>query len=225
MEMKDIEGTPYTLIAYSKALRCKVRLVIWQMPNGKKKLFFSTDTSLSGEEVLLYYRTRFQIEFCFRDAKGYQKEKRAELLHKLLPGMAEDVVILPHFYTDYGYNCVIGAGSYLNHGAYLMDCAKITIGQHCFIGPGCGMYTAIHPILPQERNSGLELCKPITLGDNVWLGGDVTILPGVTIGSNTVIGAGSVVVKDIPSGVVAVGNPCKVVRPITEEDSIYFHKD
>lgn len=106
-----------------------------------------------------------------------------------------------------------------------MDCAKITIGQHCFIGPGCGMYTAIHPILPQERNSGMERCKPITLGDNVWLGGDVTILPGVTIGSNTVIGAGSVVVKDIPSGVVAVGNPCKVVRPITEEDSIYFHKD
>ena len=126
----------------------------------------------------------------FNQTRPSQKEKRAELLHKLLPGMAEDVVILPHFYTDYGYNCVIGAGSYLNHGAYLMDCAKITIGQHCFIGPGCGMYTAIHPILPQERNSGMELCKPITLGDNVWLGGDVTILPGVTIGSNTVIGAG-----------------------------------
>ena len=103
----------------------------------------------------------------FNQTRPSQKEK-----HKLLPGMAEDVVILPHFYTDYGYNCVIGAGSYLNHGAYLMDCAKITIGQHCFIGPGCGMYTAIHPILPQERNSGLELCKPITLGDNVWLGGD-----------------------------------------------------
>ena len=101
----------------------------------------------------------------FNQTRPSQKEKRAELLHKLLPGMA------------------------------------------------------------QERNSGMELCKPITLGDNVWLGGDVTILPGVTIGSNTVIGAGSVVVKDIPSGVVAVGNPCKVVRPITEEDSIYFHKD
>ena len=78
-------------------------------------------------------------EMCIRD----RKEKRAELLHKLLPGMAEDVVILPHFYTDYGYNCVIGAGSYLNHGAYLMDCAKITIGQHCFIGPGCGMDTCL----------------------------------------------------------------------------------
>ena len=147
----------------------------------------------------------------FNQTRPSEMEKRQELLKSIL--------------AEVGYNCVIGAGSYLNHGAYLMDCAKITIGQHCFIGPGCGMYTAIHPILPQERNSGLELCKPITLGDNVWLGGDVTILPGVTIGSNTVIGAGSVVVKDIPSGVVAVGNPCKVVRPITEEDSIYFHKD
>ena len=184
-------------------------------------------------EAGLWYDANFDAELRierekaeeFNQTRPSQKEKRAELLHKLLPGMAEDVVILPHFYTDYGYNCVIGAGSYLNHGAYLMDCAKITIGQHCFIGPGCGMYTAVHPILPQERNSGMELCKPITLGDNVWLGGDVTILPGVTIGSNTVIGAGSVVVKDIPSGVVAVGNPCKVVRSITEEDSIYFHKD
>ena len=94
-----------------------------------------------------------------------------------------------------------------------MDCAKITIGQHCFIGPGCGMYTAIHPILPQERNSGMERCKPITLGDNVWLGGDVTILPGVTIGSNTVIGAGSVVVKDIPSRCRRRGQPLQSGAP------------
>ena len=124
-------------------------------------------------------------------------------------------MILPHFYTDYGSNCSIGAGTYINHGAYLMDCAKITLGEHCFIGPNCGMYTAIHPMLPQERNSGLELCKPITLGENVWLGGNVTILPGVTIGEGTVIGA---------AGVVAVGNPCKVLRKITEKDSIQYKK-
>lgn len=133
-------------------------------------------------------------------------------------------MILPHFYTDYGSNCSIGAGTYINHGAYLMDCAKITLGEHCFIGPNCGIYTAIHPMLPQERNSGLELCKPITLGDNVWLGGNVTILPGVTIGEDTVIGAGSVVARDIPAGVVAVGNPCKVLRKITEKDSIQYKK-
>ena len=93
----------------------------------------------------------------FNQTRPSQKEKRAELLHKLLPGMAEDVVILPHFYTDYGYNCVIGAGSYLNHGAYLMDCAKITIGQHCFIGPGCGMYTAIFSF----ADCGLEYRHPV----------------------------------------------------------------
>ena len=101
-----------------------------------------------------------------------------------------------------------------------MDCAPITIGSHCFIGPNCGMYTAIHPMLPDERNQGLECAKPITLGDNIWLGGDVTILPGVTIGSGSVIGAGSVVTKDIPAGVLAYGNPCRVIRPLTEQDHI-----
>lgn len=150
----------------------------------------------------------------FNQTRPSEKAKRAELLRQLLPHMEEHVVILPHLYVDYGYHCFIGAGTYINHGAYLMDCAKITLGRHCFIGP----------MLPEERNSGLETTAPITLGDNVWLGGDVTILPGVTIGSNTVIGAGSVVTKDIPSGVVAVGNPCKVLRPITEKDSIRYQK-
>ena len=185
-------------------------------------------------EAGLWYDANFDPELCaerekaeelyteFNQTRPSEKAKRAELLHKLLPGMAEDVVILPHFYTDYGSNCSIGAGTYINHGASLMDCAKITLGEHCFIGLNCGMYTAIHPMLPQERNSGLELCKPITLGDNVWLGGNVTILPGVTIGEGTVIGAGSVVARDIPAGVVAVGNPCKVLRKITEKDSIQY---
>ena len=158
------------------------------------------------------------LYFEFNQTPPSQKEKRAELLKKLLPNMEKDVVILPHFYTDYGYNCLIGEGTYINHGAYLMDCAKITIGKHCFIGPNCGMYTAIHPLLPEERNKGLGNTKPITLGDNVWLGGDVTILPGVTIGAGTTIGAGSVVTRDIPAGVVAAGNPCKVIRKITDAD-------
>ena len=164
------------------------------------------------------------LYFAFNQTPPAEKAKRAELLKKLLPNMAEDVVIMPHFYTDYGYNCIIGEKTYINHGAYLMDCAKITIGKHCFIGPNCGMYTAIHPLLPEERNKGLENAKPITLGDNVWLGGDVTILPGVTIGAGTTIGAGSVVTKDIPAGVVAAGNPCKVLRAITEKDSIEYQK-
>ena len=166
-------------------------------------------------EAGLWYDANYAPEICaerekaeelytaFNQTRPSEKAKRAELLHKLLPGMGEDVVILPHFYTDYGYNCSIGEGTYINHGAYLMDCAKITIGTHCFIGPNCGMYTAIHPLLPEERNKGLENTKPITLEDNVWLGGDVTILPGVTIGAGTTIGAGSVVTKDIPDDSVA----------------------
>ena len=107
----------------------------------------------------------------FNQTRPSEKAKRAELLRQLLPHMEEHVVILPHLYVDYGYHCFIGAGTYINHGAYLMDCAKITLGRHCFIGPNCGMYTAIHPMLPEERNSGLETTAPITLGDNVWLGG------------------------------------------------------
>ena len=96
----------------------------------------------------------------------------------------------------------------------------ITIGSHVFIGPNLGAYTAVHPLVAEERNQGLERALPIVIGDNVWIGGDVTILPGVTIGAEAVIGAGSVVTKDVPAGVVAAGNPCRVLRPITEADRI-----
>lgn len=141
-------------------------------------------------------------------------------MDKLLPNKGENVSILAPFIADYGKNCFIGEGTFINYGAYLMDGAPITIGKSCFIGPNCGMYTATHPLLAEERNRGLEKAKPITIGDNVWLGGDVTILPGVTIGEGSVIGAKSLVNKDIPPNVVAVGNPCRVIRAITEEDRI-----
>lgn len=142
------------------------------------------------------------------------------ILRKLLPNMGRDVSILAPFIVDYGFNCFIGDHSFINHGAYLMDCAPIRLGSHCFVGPSCGMYTAIHPLLAAERNTGLEKCAPIVIGDNVWIGGNVTILPGVTIGAGSVIGAGSAVTRDIPAGVIAVGNPCRVLREIGEADSI-----
>ena len=147
-------------------------------------------------------------------------DKRNDILKKLLPNMEDNCTILSPFVTDYGCYCHIGHDSFLNHNAYLMDGGGITIGHHCFIGPNCGMYTAIHAAIAEERNQGLEKALPIVIGDNCWIGGDVTILPGVTIGSNTIIGAKSVVTKDIPEGVIAVGNPCQVLRPITESDRI-----
>ena len=156
----------------------------------------------------------------FNHTHSKEAEKRAEILDKLLPNKGENVSILAPFIADYGKNCFIGEGTFINYGAYLMDGAPITIGKSCFIGPNCGMYTATHPLLAEERNRGLEKAKPITIGDNVWLGGDVTILPGVTIGEGSVIGAKSLVNKDIPPNVVVVGNPCRVIRAITEEDRI-----
>lgn len=147
--------------------------------------------------------------------------KREKILKQLLPHRQKHVALLSPFYADYGYNCFIGEATFLNHGVYMMDCARITLGSHCFIGPDCGFYTASHPLLAQERNQGLERVDPITLEDNVWLGAKVSVMPGVMIGTGSVIGAGSVVTKDIPSYVVAAGNPCRVLRPITADDSVH----
>lgn len=164
---------------------------------------------------------RLQAEaWCYELNHTHPKdtEKREAILKVLLPWMEENCVILSPFMVDYGCYCKIGHDTFINHNAYLMDGGGITIGHHCFIGPNCGIYTAVHPILAEERNKGLEKALPVVIGDNCWIGGDVTILPGVTIGAHAVIGAGSVVTKDIPDHVVAVGNPCKVVRRITEKD-------
>lgn len=152
-------------------------------------------------------------------------DRRAAILQKLIPDLEENCSILSPFVTDYGCYCRIGHDTFLNHNAYLMDGGGITIGHHCFIGPNCGMYTAIHPMLAEERNAGLEKALPIVIGDNCWIGADVTILPGVTIGSHCVIGAKSVVTKDIPDHTLALGNPCRVIRSITDADSIHSEKE
>lgn len=129
-------------------------------------------------------------------------------------------VFTPPFWCDYGFNVKVGKNFYSNHNLVILDCAEVRFGDNVFIGPNCGFYTAIHPIDAHQRNTGIELAKPIKVGSDVWFGGSVTVLPGVTIGDNVVIGAGSVVVKDIPSGVVAVGNPCKPIRKITKADKL-----
>ena len=125
-------------------------------------------------------------------------------------------ILEPNFYCDYGFNIHLGKNFYSNHNLVILDANKVEFGNNVFIGPNCGFYTSGHPLDYKTRNKGLEYAKPIKVGNNVWFGGNVCVLPGVTIGDNVVIGAGSVVNKDIPSNVVAVGNPCKVVKEILE---------
>ncbi|MBR6712743.1 MAG: sugar O-acetyltransferase [Selenomonadaceae bacterium] len=141
--------------------------------------------------------------------------RRRKILREILPNVDADAVeILSPFMVDYGYNIYLGAGTFLNHNCYLIDCAAIHLGKKVFVGPNCGFYTAIHPMDYVKRAEGLERAEPIEIGDDVWIGGDVTILPGVKIGRGSVIGAKSLVSKDIPENVVAFGNPCRVVKKI-----------
>ncbi|MDY2860227.1 MAG: DapH/DapD/GlmU-related protein [Candidatus Cryptobacteroides sp.] len=139
-------------------------------------------------------------------------KERNELLRGLLGKSDGDTFINQPFYCDYGSNIRVGRRFFANFNFTVLDEAPVTVGDNCFIGPNVSIYTACHSTDPVERNSRREWAKPVTIGDNVWIGGSVTILPGVTIGSNVTIGAGSVVVKDIPDGCVAVGNPCRVVK-------------
>ena len=139
-------------------------------------------------------------------------KERNELLRSLLGKSDGDTFINQPFYCDYGSNIRVGRRFFANFNFTVLDEAPVTVGDNCFIGPNVSIYTACHSTDPIERNSRREWAKPVTIGDNVWIGGSVTILPGVTIGSNVTIGAGSVVVKDIPDGCVAVGNPCRVVK-------------
>ena len=139
--------------------------------------------------------------------------ERLSILKGLLGHIGDDEVIINQpFYCDYGKQISVGRRFFANFNLTVLDEAQITIGDDCFIGPNVSIYTACHSTDPVERNTRREWAEPVTIGDNVWIGGSVTILPGVSIGNNVTIGAGSVVVKDIPDNVVAVGNPCKVIK-------------
>ena len=144
---------------------------------------------------------------------------------KELLGKSEGAFITPPFYCDYGSHIEAGKNFFANYNCTIIDVAKVKIGDNCQFAPNVSIYTAGHPIHPVARNSMYEYGIGVTIGDNVWIGGNTVIMPGVHIGSNTVIGAGSVVTKDIPDWVVAAGNPCRVIKQITEEDKKYYYKD
>lgn len=163
-------------------------------------------------------------EICHRynQLSPYDRQAQREILKDLIGKMGKDVIITPPFWCDYGYNIILGDNFYSNHNMIITDGAKVTFGDNVFIEPNCCFTTAEHAIDPEQRKAGIEIAKPITIGNNVWIGAGSTVLAGVTIGDNTVIGAGSVVKKSIPANVIAVGVPCKVLREITEEDKYRY---
>lgn len=167
------------------------------------------------------FARRVAAKKLFRDYNQTVDEetgRRAALLRQLLGRVGENVWIEPDFKCEYGKNISIEDDVYINFGCVILDCAEVTIGARTLIGPNAGLYAANHALDADERIHGGCVGRPIRIGRNVWLGGDVKIVGGVTIGDNTVVGAGSVVTRDIPANVVAAGNPCRVVRAITEKD-------
>lgn len=151
-------------------------------------------------------------------------EKRQEIMKKLFKKVGERVYMEPNFTCEFGKNITLGNDLYINFGCTLLDCGQIVIGNNTLLGPNVSMYSANHSLDAEERIAGALIPKPIIIGNRVWIGGGTTVLSGVTIGDDSVIGAGSVVTRDIPAGVVAAGNPCKVIRKITEKDKIGFTK-
>ena len=185
----------------------------------KEKMLAHKMYDANYDKELLEDRRKIK-ELCYdyNQLRPSDESGRQALLKKILGKTGKNFLIEPPFWCDYGYNIEIGENFYSNHNLVILDAGKVTFGDNVFIAPNCGFHTSGHPIDFERRNQGLEYAYPITVGDNVWIGAGVQGMPGVTIGSNVVIGGGSVVVRDIPDNSVAVGNPCKVIRSITEED-------
>ena len=154
----------------------------------------------------------------YNQLRPTQFAEKGELLKRIIAKQGEDVCVFGPFWCDYGYNITIGNHFFANRNCQFLDGGKITFGDYVFIAPNCCFTTAEHALDVEQRNEGLEVALPIAIGNNVWIGAGVIVLGGVTIGDNTVIAAGSVVTKDIPSGVLAAGVPCRVLREITEAD-------
>lgn len=173
------------------------------------EIYDATDAFLIEERNLCK-----DLCFDYNHLQPSKIEERKAIIKKLFGKTTANFHIEQPFYCDYGYNIEIGENFYTNVNGVILDCAKVTFGDNVFIAPNCGFYTAGHPFDVEQRNKALEYAYPITVGDNVWIGAGCSILPGVTIGDNTVIGAGSVVTKDIPANVLALGNPCRVIREI-----------
>jgi maltose O-acetyltransferase len=150
----------------------------------------------------------------FNATRAADADERRRILEELLGDLGDGAIVRPPLFMDYGYQTSIGAGTFINFNCVILDVARVRIGADVQFGPNVQLLTPTHPLDPVQRRRGLEAARPITIEDNVWLGGGVIVLPGVTIGRDAVIGAGAVVTKDVPAGVVAVGNPARVIREL-----------
>lgn len=184
-----------------------------------EQLYIARDEELAADNAKARRLTRL-----INNATEEQAEYRLQLFRELFGSVGKHFWVEPPFRTDYGCNTYIGENLYMNYDCIFIDVAKIVIGDNVFIGPRVCLYTAGHPSDAAVRNRQLEYGKAITIGNDVWIGGNTVINPGVTVGNNVVIGSGSVVTKDIPDNVIAAGVPCRVIRKITREDSLYWQK-
>lgn len=194
------------------------------MLSEKEKMISGKPYLAQDEELVQERRRTRELIFQFNHLSPSEEETATAILRRVLGKSSDSMHIEPPFHCDYGYNISLGQNFYANFNLIILDCAPVTIGDNAFLAPNISIFTAGHPIHHEARNSQLEYAFPVKIGNNVWLGGNTVLNPGISIGDNSVIGSGSVVTRDIPANVLAVGNPCRVLRPITEDDRLYYFK-
>lgn len=192
------------------------------MVNNKERLLAGKLYRSEGEEISQMKRHGRRLSYLFNQTAPDENELREKLIRELFGSAGKNIYVKAPFYCSHGSNICVGDDCFINFDCIFLDLNRITLGDHVMIGPRVSIYTASHPIDLEVRKSGLEYALPVTIGNDVWIAGSVVINPGVTIGEGTIIGSGAVVTKDIPAGVIAAGNPCKVIRNITPADRQYW---
>jgi len=183
------------------------------------EMAYITDEAIMKQQAVSHRKMQ-----AYNTADRSDFEGLSKMIAEWFGKCGENVFVNPPFYCDYGFNIEVGKNFYANFNCTILDVGKVTIGDNCLLAPNVAIYTAGHPLHPDSRNSLYEYGIPVTIGDNCWIGGNAVICPGVKIGNNVVIGAGSVVTGDIPDWSLAAGNPCRVIRKITEDDRKYYFK-
>ncbi|MFP5212526.1 MAG: sugar O-acetyltransferase [Acidobacteriota bacterium] len=191
----------------------------------KEKMLDGKPYRAFGVELLRERQHAKEVLFEYNGLHPSENDRKNSIIRSLLGKVGDSFFIEPPFRCDYGYNIFIGDNFYANYNCTILDCARVAIGNNVLFGPNVSLLTAGHPIHFEPRMAGLEYAFPITIGNNVWIGAGVIVNPGVTIGDNAVIGSGSVVTKDVAGDSIAVGNPCRVLREITDEDRQYYYKN